>query len=158
MKHLTREQFGDAFESGGFRRTIAVLVRIGAGIDDAEEFAQAAWVRGWERLHQLRDEARVVEWVTSSAVRMFLTQVTSRRMTALSSAGFDVEIEPAVNPEVIDLCRALDRSRQKALLQEVYVYGRSVGELADGRCSAGALYHRLSRARGALRREIRPEF
>jgi DNA-directed RNA polymerase specialized sigma24 family protein len=36
---------------------------LGTNRGDAEDLAQSAWARGWERLFQLRDDANILGWV-----------------------------------------------------------------------------------------------
>jgi RNA polymerase sigma factor (sigma-70 family) len=155
-RHDFRERYGSAFEDGGFRRTITVLRGIGANPDLAEELAQAAWARGWERLGQLQDPGSVVEWVTSIAVRMFWDFVLkNRRISPLLTLGFEPHVAPSINLAAIDVDRALDCPRQKKLVNAVYMEGQSADELAMSLgISVGAVHHRLSRARARLRRQM----
>ena len=52
---MTRDEYGAAFQQG-YERTVASLMARGAHCDEAREIAQEAWVKGWERLSQLRNE------------------------------------------------------------------------------------------------------
>lgn len=49
-------EYAKAFETG-FPATRRFLLSRGAAVEEAEEIAQAAWVRGWEFRDQLRDRA-----------------------------------------------------------------------------------------------------
>ena len=51
---MTREEYGAAYKKG-YNLTVRFLVSRGLSYDSAQETAQAAWVKGWERLGQLRD-------------------------------------------------------------------------------------------------------
>jgi DNA-directed RNA polymerase specialized sigma24 family protein len=152
-----REQYGRAFEDG-FRRTVAVLRQKGARPEQAEEYAQAAWSRGWEYRVQLKDPSRVVEWVTSIALNLFWSEAPKgRRFVSLSTAGFEPSVLPSANIAAIDLERALADcpARQKNLVDAIYLHGQSVEDLMFSmRVSAGAIHHRLSRARRTLRRML----
>jgi DNA-directed RNA polymerase specialized sigma24 family protein len=66
---MTRKEYGDAY-TAAFQTTKRLLQRRGAFNDLAEEVAQAAWVHGWERLHQLRDSGVVVSWVAAIAIHL----------------------------------------------------------------------------------------
>src|SRR5580698_5230541 len=149
---MTREQFAQSYEAG-LRQTVAVLRRRGAPPAVAEEIAQAAWVRGWERLSSLRDERRVVHWANSIACNLLRDfSLRSRRTTDLGSSITEPRTMPDVNEAVIDLRRALCQCRQgqKEALEIVYLQsdGRSTAVIAhDLGTSVGALHHRLSRAR-----------
>lgn len=67
---MTRSAFGQAYQAG-FERTIRFLISRGAGRDGAQEAAQAAWVRGWERLHQLRNDDMLLTWVNTIALNIY---------------------------------------------------------------------------------------
>ena len=64
---MTREQYGQAYQKG-FNLTVRFLVSRGFAYDSAQETAQAAWVKGWERLSQLRDPSMVLTWMNSIAL------------------------------------------------------------------------------------------
>ncbi len=66
---MTRETYGQAYQTG-FKRTVRLLCSRGASTEHAEDVAQAAWTRGWERLHQLRDEGMIVSWVNAIAINV----------------------------------------------------------------------------------------
>ena len=149
-----RDRYASAYENGGRRRTQAVLRRMGANVDLAEELAEAAWCRGLERLDQLKDPKRVVPWVNTTAINMFRDETErNRRMVQFFSAGYELGITASVNVTLLDLDVAIRGcpTRQRALLEDVLA-GRTVDELAAGLAiSTGAVHHRLSRARRALR-------
>jgi len=67
---MTRDRYGLAYQRG-FDLTVRFLLSRGAQREYATEVAQSAWVRGWERLHQLRDEATVVTWVNTIALNAY---------------------------------------------------------------------------------------
>jgi RNA polymerase sigma factor (sigma-70 family) len=155
---LTRQRFGQAYEKG-FHKTVAVLRRRGANPDVAEELAQAAWVRAWERLSDLREEQKLVSWATAIARNLLRDSLRSRRTTDLTSAVAELRISPAVNDAVIDLRGALRRcpERTRQVLETVYLQndGWSTAALANNlHTTLGALHHRLSRARQSLRKAL----
>jgi hypothetical protein len=47
---MTQESFAAAYRNG-FHTTMRLMLSKGLLIDEAEELAQAAWVRGWEARH-----------------------------------------------------------------------------------------------------------
>ena len=78
-------------------------------------------------------------------------------MVQFFSAGYELGIEPSVNATLLDLDVAIRRcpARQRVLLGDVLA-GRTVDELAASLdVSTGAVHHRLSRARRALRTAMR---
>lgn len=66
---MTPEAYGAAFEAG-FRSTVRFLQSRGATLDRAEEAAQAAWSRGWQYRHQLKDEGAILNWVKTIALNL----------------------------------------------------------------------------------------
>lgn len=149
--------FGESYVKG-FRRTVAVLCRLGANPELARELAQAAWVRGWECLGQLRDDGRVLEWVNSIAVRLLQAELTrSRRVTELSSAAASLIILPSVDGSLVAVDRIVKNltPRQQELIVAVYAQDRTPGDLAQTLgISVGAIHRRLSRLRCRLRRTL----
>ena len=70
-KEKTSEQYGSAYR----KRLCALLVMRGLSCDSAQETAQAAWARGWERRGQLRNSGTVVTWINSIALNMHRTSL-----------------------------------------------------------------------------------
>src|ERR1700683_5751674 len=66
---MTREEYGAAYKKG-YNLTVRFLVSRGLSYDSAQETAQAAWVKGWERLGQLRDQNMVLTWMNSIALNI----------------------------------------------------------------------------------------
>lgn len=66
---LSPQEFSDAYEAC-YSRTIMFLRSRGVFPDVAEEVAQAAWARGWERRSQLKSECALLPWVNSIALNV----------------------------------------------------------------------------------------
>ena len=66
---LSPQEFSDAYEAS-YSRTVRFLLSQGAFPDVAEEVAQDAWARGWERQSQLKSDAALVPWVNSIAMNV----------------------------------------------------------------------------------------
>jgi DNA-directed RNA polymerase specialized sigma24 family protein len=156
---MNREKFfGEAYVKW-FRRTEAVLRLRGANPDLARELAQASWAKAWQCLLQLGDDRRILQFVNTIAIRLFLDEVArSRRMTELPSDAVDLKFSLATTITEIDLQNALRKilPRQRALLETVYLHeGRPTASIA---CALGtsldALHHRVSRARQSLRKAM----
>src|ERR1700689_3952461 len=64
---MTQEGYGQAYQQG-FGRTVRILRSRGASMHHAEDVAQSAWLQGWQKLDQLRDEGMIVSWVNAIAV------------------------------------------------------------------------------------------
>src|SRR5258706_7012782 len=91
---MTRDGYGLAYQKG-FDLTVRFLLSRGAQREYAMEIAQGAWVRGWERLHQLRDEATVVTWVNTIALNAYRRVMRREAPTE--------ELPEIVSPQGIDM-------------------------------------------------------
>lgn len=143
---MTTEQYGSAYKKG-YVRTVRLLVTRGLSWDSAQETAQAAWVRGWERLAQLRDSKMVVSWINTIALNMYRSSL--RREPFLQELP-EVLIPPTVNLAAIDVQRILKscKKNDRLVLQGRYLEGHKVQEIAQAQgWSETAVRIRLLRAR-----------
>ncbi len=146
------EQYAQAFQTG-FGLTRRFLIARGVQREDAEEIAQAAWVRGWEYRDQLRAPELVGFWVNSIARNLLRA-----RFRAHTEVWMGERWDPAysMSLEWIDVARMLNfcSERDRALLEQI-LEGYSAEEIAQtvGITSTG-IRVRLLRARQALRRRI----
>jgi len=149
---MTRDGYGLAYQKG-FDLTIRFLLSRGAQREHAMEIAQGAWVRGWERLHQLRDEATVVTWVNTIALNAY-RRVMRREAPAQ-------ELPEIVSPHGIDIA-AIDINRilnycrpSERVLFEQQMYGATTEEIARKQgVTETAIRIRLLRARRATRSRL----
>jgi DNA-directed RNA polymerase specialized sigma24 family protein len=149
---MTGHAYGQAYQSG-FDRTVRFLISRGALSDGAVEAAQAAWVRGWERLHQLRDESMVLTWVNTIALNAYRAGLRrEKRAIPLSEGHCESEIDLAP----IDLQTVLKACPQRErMLLESAIQGITTEELAGLRgVSKTAIRIRLMRARIAVRKGV----
>jgi RNA polymerase sigma-70 factor (ECF subfamily) len=147
---VTRDFFGEAYEQGS-TRTISFLMSKGFPEDEAREAAQAAWVRGWERRHQIRKPEKALSWVNAIALNLGRNHIRKQsRMQVF-------EEEPTVTPDptaAADVEKLLGECRKKDrhLLTKRYLLGWGIGELAtESECTTRAIRVRLHRARKSLR-------
>ena len=150
---MTSEEYGSAYTKG-FIRTVRLLVARGSSCDSAQETAQAAWVRGWERLGQLRDPKMVLTWINTIALNMYITNL---RREPFSQELPDVPIPPTVNLEAIDVQRILKicKKKDRLVLQRRYLEGQEVREIAYAHgWSETAVRIRLLRARRAAAKTL----
>jgi RNA polymerase sigma factor (sigma-70 family) len=149
---MERNDYALAFENG-YGATRRFLLSRGAGFDEADEIAQAAWVRGWEYRDQLRDPSLVGYWVNSIARNLFRARF---RATPLSSLeGIDPSYRMNLDGE-IELHRMLDRCPQRdRQLLEQSLEGYSAEEIAksEGITSTG-IRVRMLRVRQSLRQQL----
>src|SRR5277367_1298782 len=110
---MTRDAYGQAYHQG-FDMTVRFLISRGVPSEPARDAAQAAWVRGWERLSQLRNESMVVTWVNTIAMNVHRSVLRSER----SCQALAEHAQPAeINLAAIDVARILKycRPRDRAL-------------------------------------------
>ena len=149
---MTKEQYGCAFQKG-FDVTVRLLKSRGVPPDWAREVAQSAWVRGWERLEQLRTDSFVATWVNSIALNMsrrFLRKETAYRALPELVCTTDANLAG------IDVVRILRDccSRDRALLYQ-QMSGFTTRELANQNgVTETAVRLRLFRARREARTRI----
>jgi RNA polymerase sigma-70 factor (ECF subfamily) len=149
---MTREFYAEAYRNG-HGKTVNFLISKGFPEQLAEETAQAAWARGWERKGQLRDERKAVPWVNSIALNIGRTHIRRASMflelpELITQASTDVVAS-------VDVARKLKQCplKERSLLEKRYLKEWDIGELAkEQRCTRRAIRVRLHRARKLLRR------
>lgn len=151
---MTREQYGTAYREG-FHLTVRFLISRGVSPDAAEETAQAAWTRGWERLHQLRDASLVLTWANSIALNLRRTQIrTESRKQELSplAEGPGLDLAKIDVKKILKCCRQPDRM----LLVSYYLDGRATSEIAQEQgLTETAVRIRMMRARRHIQDMLR---
>ena len=149
---VTANAYGEAYRTG-FDRTVRFLLSRGAGCDSAVEAAQAAWVRGWERLHQLRDEKMLLTWVNTIALNAYRGLWRKEKLSVPlreRHSEFEIDLAPIDVQTVLQLCHR----RERALL-ELQIQGITTEEIAGQRgVSKTAIRIRLMRARRSARERI----
>lgn len=150
---MTREEYGSAYQCG-FNLTVRFLVSRGLSYDTAQETAQAAWTKGWERLAQLRDSSMVLTWMNSIALNIHRSFI--RREPLLQSLP-ELSTSPRVNMAAIDVLRILKCCKQndRMVLQRHYLEGYKVNEIAQQHgWTETAVRIRLLRARRSVGKRI----
>ena len=153
---MDRQAYGQAYERG-FASTTHFLMSCGLTRQEAEESAQAAWTRGWERRSDLRDSSSVQSWVNAIALNLFRNALrVERRSECLPS---DLLAKSAELAAVIDGRRLVEtcRPKDRGLMWAYYAEGYSSEELAKKLgVTPSAIRVRLLRARRAIRGVLRP--
>jgi RNA polymerase sigma factor (sigma-70 family) len=146
---MTREEYGSAYQRG-YGLTVRFLVSRGLTYDSAQETAQAAWVKGWERLGQLRDSKMILTWMNSIALNLHRSYV--RREPFLQTLP-ELPTPPRINLAAIDVRRILQtcKKNERLVLQRHYLEGYKVQEIARAHgWTETAVRIRLLRARRAV--------
>lgn len=94
--------------TAGLNRTVRFIVSRGANRETAEEVAQMAWTRAWERLHQLKDESTILAWVNTIALNLY--RRSFRRHLQFVPLE-DMPVTPRMNVFAIDLDRLINLCR-----------------------------------------------
>lgn len=135
---------------------IGYLVGLGTNRDDAEEHAQEAFCRVWEKLPTLRRRDRLVSWLYRIAHNLAVSASRRPRLAALVT-------EPAGNPgkEPGDPTHAVHRAvaelpePQRAVVSLRHFSGLSHDAIAQALgIPAGTVRSRLSRAYDRLRPKL----
>jgi DNA-directed RNA polymerase specialized sigma24 family protein len=71
---MTREEYGDVYQAAHIR-TVRFLMSKGASSTLAADIAQSAWLRGWERLSQLREPSMLLTWINTIALNEYRRQM-----------------------------------------------------------------------------------
>ena len=146
---MTKEKYAQAYQRG-FDYTVRLLVARGARGETAREAAQAAWVRGWERLNQLRNESMVNAWVNTIALnflRRTLRNESAQQALTERPGGRSIDVAAIDLGRILSFCRPNERA-----LLEKYLEGRTMAELAEENgVTETAIRIRIMRARRSAR-------
>jgi len=149
---MTKHEYSQAYQAG-FERTVRFLISKGARGDGAQEAAQAAWARGWERLAQLREDSNVYTWINTIALN-FYRGFLGREVHLQHLA--DLPSRDRINVAAIDVDRFLRFCRpcERTLLQQ-QMEGITMEEIArKNGVTESAIRVRLMRARRAARSQM----
>jgi len=154
---MTSQAFGTVYQQG-LKRTIAFLLSRGVPYDTAPDVAQTAWLRGWERLDQLRDETMIVPWINTIALNSHRRAIRSQSREKEWKPSLTDSVTTALNWAAIDISTILDSCRPSDRdLLEAQLLGNSTKELAEQHgVSQTAIRIRLLRARRSARKFCEP--
>ena len=121
----------------------------------ADDLAQSAWLRGWERLSQLRDENMLVTWINTIAINQFRRAIRTERLRHALQQPLD-EKSTHINLAAIDVAKVLNlcRSPDRALL-EAQMVGVTAKEMAQTQgLTEASVRVRFFRARRSAREAL----
>ena len=150
---MTRDEYGVAYKKG-YNLTVRFLISRGLSYDTAQETAQAAWAKGWERLGQLRDQSMVLTWMNSIALNIHRSCM--RREPFLQTLP-ELSTPAKVNLAAIDVKRILKtcKKNDRMVLTRHYLEGYKVQEIARAHgWTETAVRIRLLRARRAVHKRF----
>jgi len=150
---MTREEYGIAYKRG-YSLTVRFLVSRGLSYDSAQETAQGAWAKGWQRIDQLRDPNMVLTWINSIALNIHRSCM--RREPFLQTLP-ELSTPPKINLAAIDVRRILKtcKKNDRMVLERHYLEGYKVQEIARSHgWTETAVRIRLLRARRAVNKRF----
>jgi RNA polymerase sigma factor (sigma-70 family) len=153
---ITADAYARAYQDG-FARTVRFLASCGAQRDLAEEVAQAAWVRGWERRAQLRHLPALCFWVNSIARNILRNSF--RRQQSMTELAETTLVDHPLESEPIDAGRLFDEctADERKLLEMYYLEGFTSQELSgELGLSAVGVRVRLTRLKKDLITRVHP--
>jgi RNA polymerase sigma-70 factor (ECF subfamily) len=149
---MTQEAYGQAYQKG-FSKTVRVLRSRGASKHHAEDVAQTAWLQGWQKLDQLRDEGMIASWINAIAMNYYRRgsrhEARYHELPELCGhVGIDLARLDAA--KILNFCSPADRT-----LFELQLGGLTTMEIAQKHgVSATAIRIRFLRARRAVRARV----
>ena len=152
---MKAKQFASAY-SMHYRTTLRWLLSRGVSPALAEEVAQAAWVRGWERRHSLRDAGKICPWVNAIALNMLRNEIRVGKSHLELHDDLDSPLTDALSDRCdADAMMAQLSSEDRSMLVMHVVEGFTSREIADERnISPVAVRVRLCRAKAWLRNQF----
>jgi len=148
-----KEEYAAAYQKG-YKLTMRFLVARGVSYDSAQETAQAAWARGWERLGQLRDSNMLLTWINSIALNIHRSHV---RREPIHTVLPELSTPSNVNLAGIDVRRILKTCREndREVLQRHYLEGYNAQEIAKAHgWTETAVRLRILRARRTVGKKM----
>jgi RNA polymerase sigma factor (sigma-70 family) len=147
---MTREKYGQEYERR-IELTIRFLVSRGVPRDSAADFAQSAWLRGWERIAQLRDERMLGTWINTIALNVYRRAIIRERI--FGGLTETARSETAINEAAIEVSRMLRHCRpEDRNMLEAQMAGMTSEEIAQqSGVTSAAVRVRFFRARRAAR-------
>lgn len=135
--------------------------RLSGNAEDAEDLTQQTFLMAHQRLHQVRDPAKVDRWLYAVLRSCYLKSVRRSRPISASSVEIDVDEIPAEpHEDGIDrqlLQMAVDDlpDRLKIVVVMFYFEHASYQQIAEALdVPMGTVMSRLSRAKGRLRQRL----
>jgi RNA polymerase sigma-70 factor (ECF subfamily) len=146
----------DAFYGATHRRVVGQVYAVTGNLHDAEDCAQEAFARAWQRWSELSADGQgnPEAWVRTVACRLAVSswRTTVSRLKAHRRESPPTEV-PGMNPDhlaVVAALRKISPSQRLAIVLHIYG-GMSNEEIArETGASLGAVKTRLSRGRAAL--------
>lgn len=152
---MTTQDFQTAYHEY-FPRTHRFLLSRGVSPSTAEEVAQDAWARGWERRDALRNEEKVGAWVNTIALNLLRRKAQKDKRHVELNANIDnpTEIQTSERVDAEKMLGAVSDQDRDLLLMNT-VEGRTSKEISVRTgLTPVAVRVRLCRAKARLRKRF----
>ena len=149
----TRSAEFDEFYGAAARRVVRHAYALTGNLADAQEIAQEAFARAWQRWDSVRGCDSPEAWVRRVATN--LSNSRFRRARTVRAAAWQLVARevPEISPDTVALVMALRSlpERQRVVVVLHYLADLPVGQVAaELRCPVGSVKAWLSRGRDAL--------
>jgi len=149
---MNSTQFAKAY-SEYYTNTMQFLLSRGISPARAEEVAQAAWARGWERRDSLREASKIGAWVNTIALNLLRRKMRNGKREVELNPNLDspTTTTTADRVDAEKMLGAVGGDDRKLLLMQVVegCTSEEIGRACD--MSAVAVRVRLCRAKARLR-------
>jgi RNA polymerase sigma-70 factor, ECF subfamily len=145
-------EFDDFYGATG-RRVVRHAYALTANIADAQDIAQEAFARAWQRWDTVRGLDSPEAWVRRVATNLATSRLRRDRTARAAAHQLVASAAPEISPDTVALVAALRKlpERQRVVLVLHYLADLPVGQIAtELRCPVGSVKGWLSRGRDAL--------
>lgn len=143
----------DDFYSATARRVVRHAYALTGNIADAQDVAQEAFARAWQRWDSVRTCDWPEAWVRRVATNLATSRFRRDRTARAAAHQLIARDVPEISPDTVALVAALRTlpERQRVVLVLHYLADLPVGQIAaELRCPIGSVKAWLSRGRDAL--------
>jgi RNA polymerase sigma-70 factor, ECF subfamily len=143
----------DDFYGATARRVVRHAYALTGNVADAQDVAQEAFARAWQRWDNVRACDSPEAWVRRVATNLAIGRYRRDRTARAAAHQLVVKDIPEISPDTVALVAALRQlpERQRVVLVLHYLADLPVGQIAaELRCPIGSVKAWLSRGRDAL--------
>ena len=143
----------DTFYGATARRVVRHAYALTGNVADAQDVAQEAFARAWQRWDSVRKHDSPEAWVRRVATNLATSRFRRDRTARAAAHELVAAAVPEISPDTVALVAALRRlpERQRVVLVLHYLADLPVGQIAtELRCPAGSVKAWLYRGREAL--------